>query len=83
MRQQIATTSRIRDVLRRVEQGSARVQDITVLESVAAQVSPLLSSETTALCDFGPAFAWTMQGFLRAFGEEFAQYVEVGGTILW
>ena len=55
------------------------MEDIGLLESVAAQVSPLLGEETLALCRFAPSFAWAMQGFLRAFGEEFAQYIEAGG----
>jgi NADH-quinone oxidoreductase subunit F len=69
----------LRDVVRRVERGQARMEDIGLLESVAAQVSPLLGEETLALCRFAPSFAWAMQGFLRAFGEEFAQYIEAGG----
>ncbi len=69
----------LRDVVRRVEKGQACAEDVGVLESVAAQVAPLLGEDTLALCRFAPFFAWSMQGLLRAFGDEFAQYIEAGG----
>jgi len=69
----------LRDVLQRLEHGQGRPEDLDLLESVAAQVSPLLGDTRTTLCGLGPDFAWSMLGFLQAFREEFERHVEEGG----
>ena len=66
-------------ILRRIEAGEGQPGDVDLLESIASQVSPLLDSRrTTALCDFGPSFAWAIQGLVAAFREELLHHLEAG-----
>lgn len=65
-------------VLRRIEAGQGRVEDLELVESVAAQVAPLLQPGSATLCSFGAAFAWPVQGFVQSFWEEFEQHVKAG-----
>jgi len=66
-------------ILCRLEAGSGQAGDVDLIESIASQVSPLSdSSRSTALCDFGPSFAWTIQGLVAAFREEFVHHVRAG-----
>ena len=60
------------ELLQRLEAGTADAGDVELIESVARQIGPRLKPEqSTALCGFGTAFAWTMQDFLASFRDEF------------
>ena len=72
----------LHDVVQRLEDGRGRLEDLELLESVAAQVSPLLGKTRSTLCAFGPKFAWSLSGFLHAFREEFEQHVAGSGCPL-
>jgi NADH-quinone oxidoreductase subunit F len=63
------------EVLRRIEEGRGREGDMDLLQSIAAQVSPLLSDQRATLCSFGQRFAWPLQAFVRAFAEEFERHI--------
>ena len=65
-------SSWILTLLQRLEAGAADAGDVELIESLARQVGPRLRPEqSTALCGFGTAFAWTMQDFLTSFRAEF------------
>ena len=66
------------DAVRRIEAGEGREEDLELIRELAAQVSPLLAPQRATLCGFGQTFAWPLQGFVRAFGEEFAAHVRAG-----
>ena len=63
-------------VLRRIEAGQGREEDLELVESVAAQVAPLLRRGSATLCSFGAAFAWPVQSLVRSFRQEFEQHVK-------
>ena len=69
----------LRDVVRRIEAGDGREGDLELVQSVAGQISPLLAPQRATLCSFGPTFAWSLQGFVRAFGDEFERHILEGG----
>ena len=69
----------LRDVVRRIEAGDGREEDLELVQSVAAQISPLLAPQRATLCVFGPTFAWPLQGFVCAFGDEFERHIREGG----
>ena len=68
----------LRDIVRRIEEGNGREEDLELVYSVAEQVAPLLSEQRATLCDFGQAFAWPLQGFIRAFADEFEAHIREG-----
>jgi len=70
----------ILQVLQRLESGDGRPGDVDLVLELAAQVSPSLDmASSTALCGFGAAFAWTLQGLVSHFRDEFEAHVESRG----
>ena len=63
-------------VLKRIQDGKGRPEDIDLLLSAAGQI------EGHTICAFGEAAAWPVQGFLRHFRHEFEYYVEHGRSIV-
>jgi NADH-quinone oxidoreductase subunit F len=62
----------ILQLLERLEEGVGDLDEVKLIESVALKIGPRLRPEqSTALCGFGSAFAWTVQNFLHSFGAEF------------
>ncbi len=68
----------LRDVVRRIEEGDGRENDLELVQSIARQVSPLLADKLATICGFGAAFAWPLQGFVRAFADEFERHIKEG-----
>ncbi|MEE4637475.1 MAG: NADH-quinone oxidoreductase subunit NuoF [Wenzhouxiangella sp.] len=63
-------------VLRRIQDGKGRPEDLDLLLSAAGQI------EGHTICAFGEAAAWPVQGFLRHFRPEFEYYIEHGRSIV-
>ncbi|MFP4209477.1 MAG: NADH-quinone oxidoreductase subunit NuoF [Wenzhouxiangella sp.] len=63
-------------VLRRIQDGQGRPEDLDLLLSAAGQI------EGHTICAFGEAAAWPVQGFLRHFRHEFEYYIEHGRSIV-
>ncbi|MDE2089608.1 MAG: NADH-quinone oxidoreductase subunit NuoF, partial [Gammaproteobacteria bacterium] len=57
-------------VLRRIEHGEGRAQDLDLLVSAAGQI------EGHTICAFGDAAAWPVQSFIKHFRKEFEYHVE-------
>ena len=67
--------------IERLRRGEGGVADTELTLSVAAQISPLLSSgRNAALCGFGESLAWAVQGLQRAFPDEFQHFAD-GGAV--
>ena len=72
-------SSWILQLLQRLEAGEADAEELALIESVARQIGPRLRPEqTTALCGFGSAFAWTVQDFFHSFRAEFEAHATAG-----
>ncbi len=56
-------------VIKRIEEGQGRMEDIDLLVSAAGQI------EGHTICAFGDAAAWPVQSFLKHFREEFEYHV--------
>jgi len=63
-------------LLRRIQDGEGRPEDLDLLLSAAGQI------EGHTICAFGEAAAWPVQGFLRHFRHEFEYYIEHGRSIV-
>jgi NADH-quinone oxidoreductase subunit F len=63
-------------VLKRIQDGKGRPEDIDLLLSAAGQI------EGHTICAFGEAAAWPVQGFLRHFRPEFEYYIEHGRSMV-
>ncbi len=63
-------------VLKRIQDGQGRPEDIDLLLSAAGQI------EGHTICAFGEAAAWPVQGFLRHFRHEFEYYIEHGRSMV-
>jgi len=63
-------------VLKRIQDGKGRPEDIDLLLSAAGQI------EGHTICAFGEAAAWPVQGFLRHFRHEFEYYIEHGRSMV-
>ncbi len=63
-------------VLKRIQDGQGRAEDVDLLLSAAGQI------EGHTICAFGEAAAWPVQGFLRHFRHEFEYYIEHGRSIV-
>ncbi|NDY96072.1 NADH-quinone oxidoreductase subunit NuoF [Wenzhouxiangella limi] len=63
-------------VLRRIQDGKGRPEDLDLLLSAAGQI------EGHTICAFGEAAAWPVQGFLRHFRHEFEYYIAHGRSIV-
>jgi len=57
-------------ILKRIEEGQGRPEDLDLLERVAGQI------EGKTICAFGDAAAWPVQSFLKHFRDEFAYHIE-------
>ena len=57
-------------IVKRIEEGQGRPEDIDLLERVAGRI------EGRTICAFGDAAAWPVQGFLRHFRDEFVYHIE-------
>jgi len=67
-------------LLERLEAGDGAVGDVDLILDLARQVSPPLQwASATALCGFGVAFAWVVQGMVTQFRDEFEAHVETRG----
>lgn len=67
-------------LLERLETGDGAAGDIDLILDLARQVSPPLQwTSATALCGFGVAFAWVIQGLITQFRDEFEAHVETRG----
>ncbi len=73
-------SSWILQLLQRLEEGAeGDADEVNLIESVARQIVPRLRPEqTTALCGFGSAFAWTVQDFFHSFRAEFEAHATAG-----
>jgi NADH-quinone oxidoreductase subunit F len=58
-------------ILKRIEDGQGRMEDLDTLKSVADNI------ENNTICAFGPGAAWPVQGFLRHFRSEFEAMIKV------
>jgi len=68
------------EILQRLEAGEGSPGDVDLILRLARQVSPPLQrGASTALCGFGAAFAWALQGLVSAFRDEFDAHIESGG----
>jgi NADH-quinone oxidoreductase subunit F len=56
-------------VIKRIEEGQGKPEDLDLLESAAGQI------EGRTICAFGDAAAWPVQSFLRHFREEFEYHI--------
>ncbi|HHJ13315.1 MAG TPA: NADH oxidoreductase (quinone) subunit F [Gammaproteobacteria bacterium] len=56
-------------VIKRIEEGQGRMEDIDLLASAAGQI------EGHTICAFGDAAAWPVQSFIKHFREEFEYHV--------
>ena len=56
-------------VIKRIEEGQGRPEDLDLLESAAGQI------EGHTICAFGDAAAWPVQSFLKHFRDEFEYHV--------
>ncbi|MDH3899907.1 MAG: SLBB domain-containing protein, partial [Gammaproteobacteria bacterium] len=56
-------------VIKRIEEGQGRPEDLDLLESAAGQI------EGRTICAFGDAAAWPVQSFLKHFREEFEYHI--------
>jgi NADH-quinone oxidoreductase subunit F len=56
-------------IIKRIEEGQGRPEDIDLLLSAAGQI------EGKTICAFGEAAAWPVQGFIRHFRKEFEYHV--------
>lgn len=73
-------SSWILHLLQRLEEGAADADEVALIESVARQLGPRLRPEqSTSLCGFGSAFAWTVQDLFNAFRAEFEAHATAGG----
>ncbi|NOX08594.1 MAG: NADH-quinone oxidoreductase subunit NuoF [Gammaproteobacteria bacterium] len=59
-------------VIKRIEEGQGRVEDLNLLEGAAGQI------EGHTICAFGDAAAWPVQSFLKHFRHEFEYHIEHG-----
>jgi len=57
-------------VIKRIEEGKGKPEDLDLLESAAGQI------EGRTICAFGDAAAWPVQSFLKHFREEFEYHIE-------
>ena len=60
-------------------EGDGREADLELVQSIATQVSPFLAEQRATLCAFAQTFSWSLQGFIRAFADEFTQHIQAGG----
>ena len=56
-------------VIKRIEEGQGKPEDLDLLESAAGQI------EGRTICAFGDAAAWPVQSFLKHFREEFEYHI--------
>ena len=56
-------------VIKRIEEGQGRPEDLDLLESAAGQI------EGRTICAFGDAAAWPVQSFLKHFRDEFEYHI--------
>jgi NADH-quinone oxidoreductase subunit F len=56
-------------VIKRIEEGQGRPEDLELLESAAGQI------EGRTICAFGDAAAWPVQSFLKHFRDEFDYHI--------
>lgn len=56
-------------VIKRIEEGKGKPEDLELLESAAGQI------EGHTICAFGDAAAWPVQSFLKHFREEFEYHI--------
>lgn len=56
-------------VIKRIEEGQGRVEDLDLLVSAAGQI------EGNTICAFGDAAAWPVQSFLKHFRDEFEYHI--------
>ena len=69
----------ILQLLQHLEQGVADSAEVTLIESAARQIGPRMRTyQSTALCGFGSAFAWTIQDFFHSFRAEFDAHATAG-----
>jgi NADH-quinone oxidoreductase subunit F len=69
----------MRDIIARVEAGEGSAADLEKLSELGTKMGPLMDSSAPMLCGLGPAFAWPLQGFLKAFASEFSQHIDSRG----
>jgi NADH-quinone oxidoreductase subunit F len=67
-----------RDVVWRIEHGQGRPEDLSTLESLCNNVSPLLRPAMSTICLFGPSWSWPLMGFVKAFRKEFEDHIAGG-----
>ena len=73
----------ILQLLQHLEQGVADSAEVTLIESAARQIGPRMRPyQSTALCGFGSAFAWTIQDFFHSFRAEFDAHATAGSCPL-
>ena len=65
----------VRDIVWRIEHGQGTPEDLTTLEDVCNNVSPLLSPAMSTICLFGPSWSYPMLGFMKCFRSEFEEHV--------
>jgi NADH-quinone oxidoreductase subunit F len=56
-------------VIKRIEEGQGRPEDLDLLESAAGQI------EGRTICAFGEAASWPVQSFLRHYRNEFEYHI--------
>jgi NADH-quinone oxidoreductase subunit F len=56
-------------VIKRIEEGQGRPEDLELLASAAGQI------EGRTICAFGDAAAWPVQSFLKHFRHEFEYHI--------
>jgi NADH-quinone oxidoreductase subunit F len=59
-------------VIRRIERGQARMEELDMLDDVAAKI------EGRTICALGDAAAWPVRSFLKHFRAEFEHHIRYG-----
>jgi NADH-quinone oxidoreductase subunit F len=70
----------VEKVMRRIEEGSGREEDLELLEDVLDNIAPGLSwpPQQTTICVLGPSIPSSIMSGLRMFRDEFMQHIKEG-----